>query len=110
MASVAVTISNNEIATLPGEAVQLTLGGSAGAWTLANSADKLLGATAAKKVAWDSGTTTWSISIDGSGNATIQNGTDSYGKFLYNVNSPRFTTYTSSPTVSMVLPQIYCYN
>ena len=40
----------------------LTLGGSAGAWTLTNESGKKLGATAVKKVAWDSGTTTWTIS------------------------------------------------
>ena len=106
MASVEVTVSNNSIATLPSGAVELTLGGTAGAWTLANSSNQLLGATAAKKVAWGSGTTTWSISITNN-SATIQNGTSSYGRFLYNVNSPRFAPYTSDTTVSMLLPNIY---
>ena len=106
MASVAVTISDNTISELPDEAVIMTLGGSSGAWTFTNSNGKLLGATALKKVAWGSGTTTWSISIS-SNNATIQNATSSYGRFLYNVNSPRFTTYTSNASASMVLPQIY---
>lgn len=87
-------------------AVVLTLGGSAGKWTLSVDG-KLLGATDAKKVALDNGTKTWSISIDNEGNATIQNGTDAYGRFLYNVNKPRFTTYTSSTNSSMVLPSIY---
>lgn len=86
----------------------LTLGGSTGAWTLTNESGKLLGATAAKKVAWGSGTTTWAISISNN-NATIQNGTSSYGRFLYNVSSPRFTPYASGTNVSstMLLPQIY---
>ena len=107
MASVSVTISNNKtISSLPNTAVILTLGGSSGAWTLTNNSGKKLGATAVKKVAWDSGTTTWSISISND-NATIQSTTSSYGRFLYNVNSPRFTTYTSDPTSSMLLPQLY---
>ena len=107
MASVDVTISNNKtISSLPNTAKILTLGGSSGAWTLTNSSGKKLGATAVKKVAWDSGTTTWSISISNN-NATIQSTTSSYGRFLYNVNSPRFTTYTSDPTSSMLLPQLY---
>ena len=107
MASVAVTISKNTISELPNNAVIMTLGGSSGAWTFTNSDNgKLLGATAVKKVAWGSGTTTWSISISND-NATIQNTTASYGRFLYNVSSPRFTTYTSSANASMVLPQIY---
>ena len=38
MASVSVTISNNKtISSLPNTAVNLTLGGSSGAWTLTNS-------------------------------------------------------------------------
>lgn len=107
--SIAVTITGNAFSTLPSGAVEFTLGGASGAWTLAGSDGKLLGATAVKKLAWGSGTTTWSISIDNNGDATIQNGTSSYGRFLYNNSSPRFTTYTSNATSSMLLPQIYRY-
>lgn len=87
---------------------EFTLGGSAGNWTLANSEGALLGATAARKVAFGDGTTTWSITIDNN-NATIQNGTASYGRFLFNYNSgnSRFNTYTSNTNTSMLLPQIY---
>lgn len=107
MASVESTFSSNkdQITSLGSETVELTLGGSAGAWTL-SSISGLLGATAVKKLAWGSGTTTWDISISG-GDATIQNTTESYGRFLYNVNSPRFTTYESNTSVSMLLPQLY---
>ena len=109
MASIdGVAVSDNTITALPSGAVIFTLGGSTGAWTLANSDGKLLGATAVKKLAWGSGTTTWSISIS-DGSATIQNGTATYGRFLYNANSPRFTTYTSSTNSAMLLPQIYKY-
>ena len=107
MASVESTFSSNkdQITSLGSETVELTLGGSAGAWTL-SSTSGLLGATAVKKLAWGSGTTTWDISISG-GDATIQNTTESYGRFLYNVNNPRFTTYASNTSVSMLLPQLY---
>lgn len=88
------------------DAVVFTLGGKADAWTLSNSEGKLLGCTAVKEVAWVDGTTTWMISINTS-DATIQSTTTTYGKFLYNVNAPRFTTYTSKPTIAMLLPQIY---
>lgn len=98
---------NATITSLGSGTVQMTVGGSSGAWTFANSDGDLLGATAAKKVAWDSGTTTWSVSIGSNGAATIQNGTSSYGRFLYNSGSPRFTTYTSATSSTMVLPQIY---
>lgn len=102
-----VTFSNNGNTLTPSASTLIfTLGGSTGAWTFANSSGQLLGATAVKKLAWDGGTTTWSISISGN-NATIQNGTSTYGRFLYNVSSPRFTTYTSDASASMLLPQIY---
>ena len=95
------------ITTLNTDTVKLTLGGTSGAWTLSNEDEQLLGATANKNLAWDSGVTTWSISIDSQGLATIQNTTSSYGRFLYNSTSPRFTTYTSATSASMLLPCIY---
>ena len=105
MSSVESTFSGNQISSLGEGTVELTLGGSTGAWTL-SSTSGLLGATDVKKVAWEDGTTTWSISISGD-DATIQNGTSSYGRFLYNSSSPRFTTYSSTPSTSMLLPQLY---
>lgn len=88
------------------DALVLTLGGNNDAWTFANEAGNLLGCTSTKNLAWGSGTTTWSISID-SGAATIQNTESSCGRFLYNKTSPRFTTYTSNTSSSMLLPQLY---
>lgn len=95
------------ITKLDDNAVIFTLGGEADAWTLSNSEGKLLGCTAVKEVAWVDGTTTWKISINTSNEATIQSTNTTYSRFLYNVNSSRFTTYTSSTTTSMLLPQIY---
>ena len=103
--------SSSQSADAAGVAV-LQLGGEADAWTLTEvvANDALLGATAEKKLAWGSGTTTWSISIaSANANATIQNGTSSYGRFLHNVNGTRFTTYTSNTNVSMLLPQLYVW-
>lgn len=104
-ASTTFSSDKSTITSLGSGTVELTLGGSAGAWTLSYGG-KALGATAEKKLAWGSGTTTWSITISG-GNATIQNGTSSYGRFLHNSGSTRFTTYTSSTSASMLLPQLY---
>lgn len=95
------------IAELGQGAVVFTLGGEADAWTLSNSEGKLLGCTAVKKVAWADGTTTWKISIGTNSDATIQSTKTSYGRFLYNVQSTRFTTYISDPNAGMLLPQIY---
>ena len=94
------------ITSLPSDAAILTLGGSKDAWTLANASGTQLGATGAKKVAWVGGTKTWKISI-ANGSATIQSTTSSYGRFLYNSSSPRFTTYTSNTSSSMILPELY---
>lgn len=95
------------IAELGQGAVVFTLGGEADAWTLSNSEGKLLVCTAVKKVAWANGTTTWKINIGTNSDATIQSTYTSYGRFLYNVQSTRFTTYTSAPNAGMLLPQIY---
>lgn len=105
MASVTTSISDGTITAMGEGTVELTLGGQKDAWTLTSS-NGALGATAAKKLAWGSGTTTWKISISGE-DATIQSTTSDYGRFLYNVNSPRFTTYTSNTSASMLLPQLY---
>lgn len=69
--------------------------------------ERYWGATAAKKIAFGKGTTSWRITIAESNDATIQNGNSSYGKILHNVSNTRFTTYTSDTNVSMLLPQIY---
>jgi len=99
------SFSNGKITTMGEGTVELTLGGQKDAWTLTSSKGAL-GATAVKKLAWGNGTTTWKISVS-SGDATIQSTTSDYGRFLYNVNSPRFTTYASAASASMLLPQLY---
>ena len=104
--STSATFTNGVIDSLPNKATQFTLGKSGNSWTLSNNGE-LLGATAEKKLAWDNGITKWSISIDNNGDATIQNDTEDYGRILYNSSSPRFTTYTSKTTASMLLPEIY---
>ncbi|MBQ8756764.1 MAG: hypothetical protein IJZ48_00765 [Oscillospiraceae bacterium] len=97
------------ISELPSTAVVLTLGGTSGQWTLANSSGTLLGAAANKNLAWGSGTTTWTISIDSDNNATISSTTASYGRILHNVSSPRFVNYATTTNISatMLLPQLY---
>ena len=86
--------SKAELSALPTGAIELTLGGEIGAWTLANAEGKLLGATAVKAMAWDSGTTTWTIGFS-NGNALITNTTSSNGSIKYNANAPRFLNYAS---------------
>lgn len=97
---------NTTITSLKENAIVFKLGKEDNKWKFANSEGKLLGATAAKKMAWDKGTTTWTISI-ADGNATIASTTSDYGKILYNANSPRFLNYSSSTTASMLLVQLF---
>ena len=102
-----VTINNNTIdLSANSNVVIMTVGKSGDKWTFSDG-DQLLVATAAKKVSFaNSGNSGWTITISG-GDATIQNQVDGNGRFLYNVNTPRFTTYTSDPTNAMLLPQIF---
>ena len=86
--------------------LEFTLGGEKDKWDFTYN-NKKVGATAVKSIAFDKGTTTWKISIDNKNNATIQNTTSSYGRFLHNVNDTRFTTYTSNVNTAMLLPQLY---
>lgn len=96
-----VTIDNNTVALPENSTVTVfTLGGKAGEWTLANPDGKLLSSAAAKSVAWDGNNNKWTIAIAG-GKATITCGES--GSIQYNVQSPRFSTYTSK----QALPKIF---
>ena len=99
------TFSNDKqtITLLSEDTLAFTLGKSDHYWTLKNESGSLLGATSAKNLSWDSGTTTWNITIGSNGNATITNTNSNCGIIYYNISSPRFTTYTSI----QALPQIY---
>ena len=101
---VSTTFSDDKstIPTLAADASIFTLGGNTGAWTLTDASGNVLGCTEVKKLAYGSGTTTWTISVSGN-NATIQSTASGCGWIQYNAGSPRFTTYTSS----QVLPQLY---
>ena len=93
------------IPTMPSGAQIFTLRGSTGAWTLENANGEALGAFEAKKLSYTKGNSTWKITVT-DGSATVANTETSYGKFFYNSGAPRFTTYVSSFTGS-ILPQIY---
>ncbi len=102
-----VTIADGKITDLPSGALVLTLGNGENGWTMSNGGNNL-SATAVKTLSFaGNGNGEWTISFDSDGNATIQNLTETYGRFLHNVNSTRFTTYTSSTNSAMLLPQIY---
>ena len=76
-------------------AIQITLGGSAGAWTL-TTREGQIGVSSANLNHNGEGTTTWTITI--SNNVAHINGGSNNGDIQYNASNPRFKTYTSSQT------------
>lgn len=88
------------------EVLIYTLSQSESNWIFNREDGGTLGATAVKNLSFSSGTNTWTVSIDGSGVATMTNTTSSYGIMRYNSSSPRFTTYASG-TANMSDIQLY---
>lgn len=79
-------------------AIDITLGGSAGSWTLTTS-EGTIGTSAAKALnKTGQGTKTWTIAITSAGVATIKSTTTTYGWIQYNASSPRFLNYASDQT------------
>lgn len=91
--SVDATISNGVLSS--SNAIEITLGGSAGAWTLTTSEGQIT-SSAAKALILNTGDNkTCTISItDGAAEITF----GSTGSIQYNASSPRFVNYTSSQT------------
>ena len=104
MSSVDVTV-NSDVITIDSDVAVFVLDETSDGWTFQNeSTNKYLYATDTKKLAYDDTGKAW----------TFSNGTDgvvmTYGNFgtmLYNVNNPRFTTYTSDPNASMIQANLY---
>ncbi|MBO5529181.1 MAG: Ig-like domain-containing protein [Bacilli bacterium] len=91
LTSVDASINGNSL--ISAEAVEFTIGGTVGAWTL-TSEEGTLQTTAAKTVNYNNGgTNTWDITF--SGEDVLIADTSDYGTMKYNTSSPRFTTYAS---------------
>ena len=103
--AVDVTIADGMFET--SEAIEITLGGETGAWTLTTS-EGGIGTSAAKALKLDDGTLTWTIEIDAAtGAATIASTNTTLGRILYNNGATRFLNYTTATNASMLLPEIY---
>ena len=75
-----------------------------GGWSFKNEATGMyLSATATKKLAYEDTPQAWTLDTDDGVTMTY----GSYGTMLYNVRSPRFTTYTSAPNATMLLAHLY---
>ena len=104
MSSETVVVDNDVITIGSGVAV-FVLEQTDDGWTFMNEdTEEYLYATAAKKVAYDSEEQAWSLN-DGTAGVTMT--FDDCGTVLYNVSSPRFTTYTSNPTAAMIQANLY---
>lgn len=77
------------------DAMRFVVGKSGSYWTFESSEGKL-GAIAAKKLAFNEGTSTWNVSIASNGKASVSSTVSDFGSLQCNGNSARFTTYTSS--------------
>lgn len=95
------------ITSLPSTALNFEIIKNGDKYAIKNiDGNSYLNSTAVKNISFvNDATYCWSISIS-NGDATISNDN---GKILYNVGSPRFTTYTSNTSSTMLLPQIYRY-
>ena len=78
--------------------------GSDDSFSFCTEQGQYLYAKAIKKLSYGDEPYEWTLSDHDSG---VVMTFGSYGTMLYNVNSPRFTTYTSSPNVSMVRANLY---
>ena len=75
-----------------------------GGWSFKNEdTGKYLTCTDTKKLAYVDEPQAWKLNT----NEGVTMTSGSYGTMLYNVRSPRFTTYTSSPNTNMLLAHLY---
>ena len=87
------------IDSLPADAMQFTLGGSAGAWTITDSNGNNISYSGSDLSTTATGK--WDISIS-DGTASIATTSNASNKLQYNASSPRFKTYTSNQTAIQI--------
>ncbi len=102
-----VTFNSDNVTDITGKSVVVYVveGSQSAGWTFKNeSTNNYLYATSTKKLAESSAKNTWTLS----GNETgVLMTYGDYGTMLYNVNNPRFTTYTSAPSATMIQAHLY---
>ena len=111
LSNVSVSITDDVLTSTDNVAV-FVLEETDNGWTFLNeSTNEYLVCTAAKNVSYSSTASSssstvsaWTLS-DGTGGVIMTAG--SYGTMLYNNGSPRFTTYTSTPTAAMIQANLY---
>lgn len=100
-----VTRLNDVITIGDGVSVFVLEGDQENGWTFQNeTTEEYIYATKTKNLAYSTSEKNWTLS---NGTAGVIMTYGSYGTMLYNVGSPRFTTYTSDPNVSMIQANLY---
>jgi len=95
----------SDIITIGDDVAVFTLEGSATSYSFFNEElGKYLYSTAAKKVNYSSSEQSWTLANGANG---VEMSFGSNGTMTYNVNDPRFTTYTSDANVSMIRANLY---
>ena len=107
LASEGVTVNSDIITITDNVAVFVLEGNQTSGWTFKNeSNNNYLYATAEKKLAYGTTAKSWTLS-NGTAGVIMTYSTSTYGTMLCNVGSPRFTTYTSTPTNQMIQANLY---
>jgi M6 family metalloprotease-like protein len=105
LVSESVSTSNNVITIGNGVAVFVLEGDQTNGWAFKNeSNNQYLYATSTKNLAYGSEAKKWTLSNTTVGVIMTYGGC---GTMLYNVTAPRFTTYTSDPSSSMIQANLY---
>ncbi|MBR1594226.1 MAG: endonuclease [Alloprevotella sp.] len=100
-----VTVKDDYITIGDDVAVFVLNGNNSNGWSFKNErTNQYLQCTAVKSVSYTASAYTWTLS---NGTAGVIMTAGSNGTMLYNNGSPRFTTYTSSPTASMIQANLY---
>ncbi len=81
-------------------------GDDAGLWTLTDQYGRRLGATAKQSLAWNEGSTQWSIK-PGSDGTTITNATADYGTLRFNAPAGAYARFNAYTSTSLPLPYLY---
>jgi len=104
LSDVGITLSSDVI-TINNNVAVFILEQTNDGWTFKNeSSNEYLQSTTNKNVSYSSTASAWTLS---NGTAGVIMTAGSAGTMLYNVSSPRFTTYTSDPSASMIQANLY---
>ena len=96
---------SNDIITITDDVAVFTLDGSGTKFSFLNEeTGEYLYATAAKKVNYSSSEQSWTLANGDNGVEMIYG---DYGTMTYNAQTPRFTTYTSNASSSMIRANLY---